>query len=72
MKEKRLEHVAFKSWLAINRKNVRKAYPLETIYECYEEFSYNAVVGERTINAGYKMAATYSNGAVVDGLGGGI
>ena len=37
-----------------------------------EEFSYNAVVGERTINAGYKMAATYSNGTVVDGLGGGI
>ena len=37
-----------------------------------EEFSYNKVVGERTINAGYKMAATYSNGAVVDGLGGGI
>ncbi len=37
-----------------------------------EEFSYNAVVGERTISAGYKMAATYSNGAVVDGLGGGI
>lgn len=37
-----------------------------------EEFSYNSVVGERTINAGYKMAATYSNGAVVDGLGGGI
>ena len=37
-----------------------------------EDFSYNAVVGERTINAGYKMAATYSNGAVVDGLGGGI
>ena len=37
-----------------------------------EEFSYNTVVGERTINAGYKMAATYSNGAVVDGLGGGI
>ena len=37
-----------------------------------EEFSYNAIVGERTINAGYKMAATYSNGAVVDGLGGGI
>lgn len=37
-----------------------------------EEFSYNKVVGERTIKAGYKMAATYSNGAVVDGLGGGI
>ena len=27
-----------------------------------EEFSYNKVVGERTISAGYKMAATYSNG----------
>lgn len=37
-----------------------------------EEFSYNKVVGERTISAGYKMAATYSNGQVVDGLGGGI
>lgn len=37
-----------------------------------EEFSYNKVVGERTEKAGYKMAATYSNGQVVDGLGGGI
>ena len=37
-----------------------------------EEFSYNQVVGERTEKAGYKMAATYSNGQVVDGLGGGI
>ena len=37
-----------------------------------EEFSYNKVVGERTISAGYKMAATYSGGKVVDGLGGGI
>ena len=37
-----------------------------------EEFSYNQTVGERTIAAGYKMAATYSGGKVVDGLGGGI
>ena len=37
-----------------------------------EEFSYNKTVGERTIEAGYKMAATFSNGKVVDGLGGGI
>lgn len=37
-----------------------------------EVFSYNKVVGERTIQAGYKEAATYSNGQVVDGLGGGI
>lgn len=37
-----------------------------------EEFSYNKVVGERTIAAGYKEAKIYSNGEVVDGLGGGI
>ena len=37
-----------------------------------EVFSYNAVVGERTIAAGYKDAAIYLNGQVVDGLGGGI
>ena len=37
-----------------------------------EEFSYNKVVGERTIAAGYKDAKIYSNGEVVDGLGGGI
>lgn len=37
-----------------------------------EIFSYNEVVGERTISAGYKEAATYVNGEVVDGLGGGI
>lgn len=37
-----------------------------------EIFSYNEVVGERTIAAGYKEAATYVNGQVVDGLGGGI
>ena len=29
-----------------------------------QEFSYNQVVGERTEKAGYKMAATYSNGQV--------
>lgn len=37
-----------------------------------EEFSYNKVVGERTISAGYKEAKIYSNGKVIDGLGGGI
>ena len=37
-----------------------------------EEFSYNTVVGERTIAAGYKEASIYENGQVVDGLGGGI
>ena len=37
-----------------------------------EVFSYNKVVGERTISAGYKEAAIYAGGRVVDGLGGGI
>ena len=37
-----------------------------------EVFSYNQVVGKRTIEAGYRDAAIYSGGKVVDGLGGGI
>lgn len=37
-----------------------------------ETFSYNTVVGKRTIAAGYKEAAVYENGEVVQGLGGGI
>ena len=37
-----------------------------------EVFSYNTVVGERTIAAGYKEAPIYVSGEVVDGLGGGI
>ena len=37
-----------------------------------EIFSYNKVVGKRTIEAGYKDAAIYQDGEVVDGLGGGI
>ena len=37
-----------------------------------ETFSYNTVVGKRTIEAGYKNAAIYENGQVVDGLAGGI
>ena len=37
-----------------------------------EVFSYNKVVGKRTIAAGYKNAEIFSEGQVVDGLGGGI
>ena len=37
-----------------------------------ETFSYNKVVGARTISAGYKEAPIYVNGKVEDGLGGGI
>ncbi len=37
-----------------------------------ETFSYNKVVGERTISAGYREAPIYVSGEVVDGVGGGI
>ena len=37
-----------------------------------ETFSYNDVVGERTIEAGFQMAGVYSGGQEVEGLGGGI
>ena len=37
-----------------------------------ETFSYNKVVGKRTVEAGYKEAAIFSNGQVTNGLGGGI
>lgn len=35
-------------------------------------FSYNDALGERTEEAGFKMAGAYSNGEVVEELGGGI
>lgn len=37
-----------------------------------EIFSYNDVVGERTVEAGFQMAGVYSGGQEVEGLGGGI
>lgn len=37
-----------------------------------ETFSYNKIVGERTIAKGYKEAAVYAGGKVVNGIGGGI
>lgn len=43
-----------------------------TVLAAGEEFSYNKIVGERTIAAGYKEAKIYASGEVVDGLGGGI
>lgn len=51
--------------LAANKINGTVLMPGET-------FSYNKVVGERTIEAGYKEAPIYVNGKVEDGLGGGI
>ena len=43
-----------------------------TVLSPNSTFSYNKVVGERSIAAGYKEAKVYSNGQVVDGIGGGI
>ena len=37
-----------------------------------ETFSYNKTLGARTTQAGYKTAKVYENGAVVNGVGGGI
>lgn len=37
-----------------------------------EEFSYNQTLGPRTAAAGYKSAKIFSNGEVIDGIGGGI
>lgn len=37
-----------------------------------EIFSYNQIVGQRTIAAGFKSAAVYSGGEVTTGIGGGI
>jgi len=37
-----------------------------------ETFSYNKTLGARTIENGYKEAPIYSNGKIVNGLGGGI
>lgn len=51
--------------LAANKINGTVLMPGET-------FSYNKVVGERTIAAGYKEAPIYVSGRVEDGLGGGI
>lgn len=37
-----------------------------------EEFSFNKVLGERTIEKGYKIANSISNGKIVKSVGGGI
>ncbi len=51
--------------LAANKINGTVLMPGET-------FSYNKIVGARTISAGYKEAPIYVQGKVVDGVGGGI
>ena len=43
-----------------------------TILQPQEQFSYNTILGRRTAEKGYKEAAAYANGEVVQELGGGI
>lgn len=43
-----------------------------TIIKPGEEFSFNGAVGERTVKKGYQSAAAYSNGEVVQEIGGGV
>ena len=51
--------------LASNKINSKVVMPGET-------FSFNKVVGKRTVSAGYKNAAIFQDGQVTDGLAGGI
>ena len=43
-----------------------------TVLEPGEEFSFNTVVGQRTAEKGYKPAAAYNQGEVVEEVGGGV
>ena len=43
-----------------------------TVLQVGEEFSFNKTVGERTEAKGYKGAAAYNNGEVVEEIGGGV
>ena len=43
-----------------------------TVLQPGEEFSFNGVVGQRTEAKGYKGAAAYNNGEVVQEIGGGV
>ena len=55
-----------------NNLNIAESKIDGTILAPGEEFSYNKIVGERSIAAGYKEAKIYQGGKVIDGLGGGI
>lgn len=63
-----------------NTSNINRSINLElasqkingTIILPGEIFSYNKIVGERTIKEGYKESTEYSGGKIVKGVGGGI
>lgn len=46
LKNKQLNFLATKTWMGINSKNVRKAFPLEMIWDGYEKIEYNEETGE--------------------------
>jgi vancomycin resistance protein YoaR len=56
------------------RLNIEKAAQLidGTILDPGEELSFNALVGERTLQRGFRPATEISNGQLVEGVGGGI
>lgn len=43
-----------------------------TIVQPGEEFSFNSVVGQRTVEKGYQEAAAYNRGTVIQEIGGGV
>ncbi len=74
-KYKTLSSVTTKT-TANNRRNTNVRLAAEavngTILQPGEEFSFNECVGERTEAKGYQPAAAYSNGEVVEEIGGGV
>ncbi len=64
----------------LNKNNVNRTSNIQlacekingTILYPGDEFSFNKIVGERTYAAGFKDAAIYLSGEIVDGVGGGI
>lgn len=59
---------------SIRNKNIQLACQTlnGTIIRPGEEFSYNQVIGQRTVERGFGEAAAYANGEVVQEVGGGV
>lgn len=55
-----------------NNVTLAAKYMNGTILNPGEEFSYNGVVGQRTTERGFKAAGAYSNGQLIDEVGGGV
>lgn len=55
-----------------NNVTLAAKYMNGTILNPGEEFSYNEVVGPRTPERGFKSAGAYSNGKLIDEVGGGV